>query len=294
MTIVRCPELFKTAAKQSLLLDKYKIANILLEALASITESDLSQDSTLAEMSGIICLQHLSIIDIGKSKVFVACENSPGHECVENSLILFRCARPVKRKGKMKKMTTRREMNRDGWVLPKRNVPWDYFDKKEVTPRASHVRTRRRSKAVTIRRLTEKIKTLRSEMDFSDKFITHLNAALEYAIKNKVALEVSIESGLLELLKEEAGDDCNLAKAKAKQLVDSVAGSMKNHVRPLKGHKNWFRYSLYPVGLPMNLYLQSGTSAYDQMHTDNVVIMPCSGYLAKVKQSQILWLVTVP
>ena len=36
----------------------------------------------------------------------------------------------------------------------------------------------------------------------------------------------------------------------------------------------------------MNLYLQSGTSAYDQMHTDNVVIMPCSGYLAKVKQSQ--------
>ena len=40
------------------------------------------------------------------------------------------------------------------------------------------------------------------------------------------------------------------------------------------------------MGLSVKLYLQSGTSAYDQMHANNVMIMPCSDYLAKVKKSQ--------
>ena len=43
------------------------------------------------------------------------------------------------------------------------------------------------------------------------------------------------------------------------------------------------RLSYGPV---MNLNLQSGTSAYEQMRTDNVVIMPSSGTLAKNKQAQ--------
>ena len=74
-------------------------------------------------------------------------------------------------------------------------------------------------------------------MDISDKLITHPNTALEYAMKNKAALEASIESGLLELMREEAGDDCDLTKAKAKKFVDYIAESMKNHVRQLTGTK---------------------------------------------------------
>ena len=36
----------------------------------------------------------------------------------------------------------------------------------------------------------------------------------------------------------------------------------------------------------MNLYLQSGTSAYEQMRRDNVVIFPSSVTLAQTKQQQ--------
>lgn len=42
----------------------------------------------------------------------------------------------------------------------------------------------------------------------------------------------------------------------------------------------------YLMGLSMNLYLQSGTTAYDQMRADSVVIMPSSDTLAKKKLAQ--------
>ena len=78
---------------------------------------------------------------------------------------------------------SRGEMNRDGRVAPTSRVPWKHLDKKEVTLRAGCLQRRRRRKTITIKRLTEKIKTLRKEMDVSDKFITRMNAALEYAMK---------------------------------------------------------------------------------------------------------------
>ena len=182
----RHPDLFKPAAKQSLLPDKFKIAKMVSETLASIPESAISQDRTLAEMSGIMRLQNLSIINIGKSKVFVTCENCPGHiVCRKQSNIIPLCCACQKKKKNKKKAVARREMNRDGRVAPTSSVNWKYLDKKEVTLRAGHLRTRRRSKSNTINWLTEKIKTLRTEMDISDKFITHVNTALEYAIENK-------------------------------------------------------------------------------------------------------------
>ena len=45
--------------------------------------------------------------------------------------------------------------------------------------------------------------------------------------EHEAALEVSNKSGLLSLPKEEAGDECDLAKAKMKQLFDYIAQSMK-------------------------------------------------------------------
>ena len=36
----------------------------------------------------------------------------------------------------------------------------------------------------------------------------------------------------------------------------------------------------------MNLYLQSGPSAYERMRTDNVFVVPCSRTLAMKKQQQ--------
>ena len=70
---------FKPATKQLLLPDTPTIVNMAPETLKSIPEPDIIQDSNLAEISGIMCLQHLIVIAVGKSKVFVVCENFPGH-----------------------------------------------------------------------------------------------------------------------------------------------------------------------------------------------------------------------
>ena len=128
-------------------------------------------------------------------------------------------------------------------------------------------------------------------MEASEEVMKHLNEALEYALENKAALGATMEAGLLELLKEESGKsglvgDDVLTREEIAQLVEHVSESMKNHIRMLAGKKNRFRFSPYLMGLSMNLYLQSGTSAYDQMQADSVIIMPRSSTLAKLKQAQ--------
>jgi hypothetical protein len=96
-------------AKQSLLPDKSKIANMVSETLASIPESDISQDSTLVEMSGIMRLQKLSVINVGKSKVFVACVNCPGHRvCGKRTYNIPLCQPCQKKKKNQKKAMGRR------------------------------------------------------------------------------------------------------------------------------------------------------------------------------------------
>ena len=42
-------------------------------------------------------------------------------------------------------------------------------------------------------------------MDVANEFIKHLNKTLEYAVNNHAALAVTMQLGLLEVLKEEAG-----------------------------------------------------------------------------------------
>ena len=146
-------------------------------------------------------------------------------------------------------------MTRNGQVLPKISSNWKYLDTKEVALHAGYLRGWCRSKPIIIQRLTKKIKTLRKEMDVSDKFITHLNSALAYAMNNKAALGESIASGLLELPREEAGDDYDLTKATTKQLVDYIAESTDINVSQLRGHRTWSRYSPYLMDLAVNLYL---------------------------------------
>ena len=78
--------------------------------------------------------------------------------------------------------------------------------------------------------------------------LNHLNESLEYAQNNKDALGATIESGLLELLTEEA-EKCDsnvevaITKAETKQLIDFIAESMKNHLHKLNGNTNRYRYS---------------------------------------------------
>ena len=100
-----------------------------------------------------------------------------------------------------------------------------------------------------------------------------------------------MEVGLIELLKEESGKSGLvgsgvLAREKAAQLVEHVSESMKNHIRVLADKKKCFRFSPHLTGLSVNLCLQSGTSACDQMQADSVTTMPRSSTLAKLKQAQ--------
>ena len=111
----------------------------------------------------------------------------------------------------------------------------------------------------------------------SNKLLDHLNESLECAQNNKNALGATIESGLLELLTEEAEKcgsnvEVSITKAETKQLIDFIAESMKNHLHKLNGNTNRYRYSPYLMGLSMNLYLQSGPAAYERMRTDNVFV----------------------
>ncbi|KAL7537400.1 hypothetical protein ACHAXR_010211 [Thalassiosira sp. AJA248-18] len=130
------------------------------------------------------------------------------------------------------------------------------------------------------------------EEEMTEELVNHLNEALEYAQSNQSSLRKSIESSLLELLKEEAErdgsstEDVLLSHEDTKQLVDFIAESMKNHIHKVNGNENRYRFSPYLMGLSMSHYLQAGTSAYDRMRDDNVVVSPSSSTLAKIKQHQ--------
>jgi len=74
------------------------------------------------------------------------------------------------------------------------------LEKDELKIRGEALKSQRRSKAVTIKRLKERVESQRMENKMTKELINHLNEYLEYAQSNKDALGATIESGLLEFL----------------------------------------------------------------------------------------------
>jgi hypothetical protein len=78
-------------------------------------------------------------------------------------------------------------------------------------------------------------------------------------------------------------DECVLTRGGTNPLVNFVDESTKNHVHKVKGHISSFFYSPYFMGLPTNLYFQSGILAYNKMRAESVVNMPSYDTLTKNK-----------
>ena len=142
------------------------------------------------------------------------------------------------------------------------------------------------------------ITSYKIEEAVNEELLNHINDTLMCAQNNQSSLYETIETTLMELLKEEAQRDgtnpneVSVTHEDTQKLVDFIAESMRNHIHKVNGNENRYRFSPYLMGLAMNQYIQSGTSGYDQMRADNVIIMPSSGNLARKKQAQKILSVT--
>jgi hypothetical protein len=186
----------------------------------------------------------------------------------------------------------RRVKHHDERTSPRSTTPLTSLTPPELKLRGERLRIQRRSTAATIQRLKDRVKSQKKDMDMSKELTNHLYESLEYAQNNPRLMKESIESSLLELLKDEAERDGSssvdvlLDHKDTKQIVDFFTESMKNHIHKVNGHEGRYRFSPHLMGMSMNLYLQSGPSAYKSMRDDNVVVYPSAGTLAHKRQLQ--------
>jgi len=90
---------------------------------------------------------------------------------------------------------------------PESSVPLTALTKEELKASDKALKAQRRLSSTIVKRLKEMIAADKIEMKLSEEPLNHLSERLEYARHNKASLHDSIESSLLELLKEVSDTD---------------------------------------------------------------------------------------
>ena len=163
--------------------------------------------------------------------------------------------------GQYKRRQKRREDNFLKRTSAQSRTPLTALTKPELKVRGGNMKTERRIKAATIKRLEDRITSYKIEETANEELLNHMNDALMYAQNNQSSLYETIETTLMELLKEEAQrdgtnpDDVLVTHEDTQKLVDFIAESMQNHIHKVNGNGNRYRCSPYLMGLVMNQYI---------------------------------------
>ena len=92
MTHKRHPKLFEAAPMPSLLPNVPDIVSLISKRLECIGESEYDIDPEIAQAAGLLRLNDCDYVDVGNSKLFVACEKCPAHRvCRKQSNVVALC-----------------------------------------------------------------------------------------------------------------------------------------------------------------------------------------------------------
>jgi len=287
----RHPKMFEDPALK--MLSNEELGKKVSRRLKGIDESDISSDKVLKQLAKFLIANGCDRVDIGKSRMFMICHCCDGHRVCKqkknNGSLCSTCKTKESVKANREK---KRIENHDQRTSPHSNTAFIHLTDKETTVRVKKMNVERKKKEATIKRLKKKLAERDVEQELNEEVLNHLKKALEYAQKNQEAMRKDIDSTLLEMLKEAAKQNGNsteeelLTHEDTKQLVEFIAESMRNHIHKVAGNHNRYRFSSYLTGLAMSQYIMTGKSRYDQSRNDNVIVMPCSGGLARTRQQQ--------
>ncbi|KAL7554136.1 hypothetical protein ACHAWF_017538, partial [Thalassiosira exigua] len=240
----RHPHLFQETTKpkniNSLLPSESAIATAISARLKDINDSMILDDRILAEAAGLMSMKECFAVELATSKVFLVCKECTAHRvCRKRSDNSVFCPTCQLRINHVKQRDKRREENHANRVSPTSTVPWTSLTDSEIKIRAAKANIQRRSRATAIKRMKQKIANHKVEMALSEELLDHMDESLNYARNNKDKLRDSIESSLLELMRDEAkkmgdsDDEDLITEEETKDLVDFVAESMRNHIHKL-------------------------------------------------------------